>query len=271
MARNSFPTGLTERQLDDLAEKAVACLADDLAEHVFALPAPGIDDPAAQAPYPVPALNRLRILAHLSRAIERRAHHEATSAAQSGAGYPQLGEAWYITRQGARRRWPGLVFATHPSTRPLPGGHDRNPGVNTDPRTYSVLLVEDDDADAALIDAALNEHGMARDIHHVHDGVEALQYLRASDTPRPDLIVLDLNMPRMNGRELLAVLKDDENLLSIPIVVLTTSSAPDDISAAYHQHANAYVTKPINLDDFLQAVRSIDAFFLEIAVAPRRS
>ncbi|WP_329087750.1 MULTISPECIES: response regulator [unclassified Streptosporangium] len=75
----------------------------------------------------------------------------------------------------------------------------------------------------------------------------------------------------MNGRELLAVLKEDKHLLSIPVMVLTTSSAPDDVRAAYHQHANAYVTKPINLDDFLQAVRSIDAFFLEIAVAPRRS
>lgn len=142
--------------------------------------------------------------------------------------------------------------------------------MNNEPRTYDVLLVEDDEADAMLIEAALHEHGMARDIHHVHDGLAALQYLRAPGAPRPDLIVLDLNMPRMNGRELLAVLKDDELLLSIPIVVLTTSSAPEDVSAAYHQHANAYVTKPINLDDFIQAVHRIDAFFLETSIPPQR-
>lgn len=268
MARNDFVTSLTEQQLDALAETAIAGLTDDLVARVFSSLPTGPDHLAD--PHPAPSLNRLRILAHLNRAIERRARSEAAHAAQAGAGYPQLGEAWYITRQGARRRWPGLVFTAQPSTRPLPGGHDRNSGVNNDPRTYDVLLVEDDEADAMLIEAALHEHGMARDIHHVHDGLAALQHLRDPGSPRPDLIVLDLNMPRMNGRELLSVLKGDENLLSIPIVVLTTSSAPDDIKAAYHQHANAYVTKPINLDDFVQAVHSIDTFFLDTAVPPRR-
>jgi CheY-like chemotaxis protein len=130
------------------------------------------------------------------------------------------------------------------------------------PRSYRVLLVEDDPADALLIEDALSEGGVARSLTHVLDGIEALEHLRDPAHERPDLIVLDLNMPRMNGRELLAVLRDDEDLSSIPLVVLTTSAAPDDITDAYQKHANAYVTKPVNLDDFLQAVQRIDAFFL---------
>ncbi|NJP44056.1 response regulator [Streptomyces sp. PRB2-1] len=135
-------------------------------------------------------------------------------------------------------------------------------------RAYHVLLVEDDAADALLIEEALTDRGIARAIGRADDGVEALEYLRDASNPRPDLIVLDLNMPRMNGRELLGVLKQDAELRSIPVVVLTTSSTPDDVSAAYQRHANAYVTKPVNLDDFLESVRSIDQFFLETATVP---
>lgn len=137
-------------------------------------------------------------------------------------------------------------------------------------RAYHVLLVEDDSADALLIEEALTDRGIARAIGRADDGVEALEYLRDPSNPRPDLIVLDLNMPRMNGRELLAVLKEDAELRSIPVVVLTTSSTPDDVSAAYERHANAYVTKPVNLDDFLASVRSIDQFFLETATIPKQ-
>jgi CheY-like chemotaxis protein len=132
----------------------------------------------------------------------------------------------------------------------------------TPPRTFGVLLVEDDPADALLIEDALSEGGVTRALTHVGDGLEALEYLRDPANERPDLIVLDLNMPRMNGREFLAVLRDDEELGSIPLVVLTTSAAPDDIIDAYQKHANAYVTKPVNLDDFLLAVQRIDSFFL---------
>lgn len=137
-------------------------------------------------------------------------------------------------------------------------------------RPYSVLLVEDDAADVMLIEDALVEHGMTRAIAHVTDGLAALEHLRDSNKERPDLIVLDLNMPRMNGRELLAVLKNDVALGSIPVVVLTTSAAPDDVEDAYRKHANAYVTKPVNLDDFMQAVQSIDTFFLDTATKPPR-
>ncbi|MFJ6709037.1 MULTISPECIES: response regulator [unclassified Streptomyces] len=131
-------------------------------------------------------------------------------------------------------------------------------------RPYDVLLVEDDEADALLIQDALEARG-ARRLTQVQDGVAGLEYLRDRANPRPDLIVLDLNMPRMNGRELLAVIKEDEDLRTIPVVVLTTSSAPEDVTGAYRKHANAYVTKPVNLDDFERAVQSIDMFYLETA------
>jgi CheY-like chemotaxis protein len=130
-------------------------------------------------------------------------------------------------------------------------------------------LVEDDLADAMLIQDALAERG-ARNLTQVEDGMAALDHLRAPGTPRPDLIVLDLNMPRMNGREFLAIVKEDPELRTIPIVVLTTSSAPDDVAGAYRQHANAYVTKPVNLAEFEEAVRSIDSFYLDVAAKPPR-
>ena len=135
-------------------------------------------------------------------------------------------------------------------------------------RPRDILLVEDDAADAILVEEALRARGAARSVVWVQDGVAALELLRNPRTSRPDLIVVDLNMPRMNGRELLEVLKADERLKSIPVVVLTTSDAPADVSAAYQRHANAYITKPVNLDDFVRAVRSIDAFFLDTAVLP---
>ncbi|MFD3439436.1 response regulator [Streptomyces sp. NPDC058685] len=131
-------------------------------------------------------------------------------------------------------------------------------------RPYDVLLVEDDLADAMLIGDALSERG-ARNLTQVEDGMAALDYLRNPENPKPDLIVLDLNMPRMNGRELLAIIKEDQALRTIPVVVLTTSAAPDDVTGAYESHANAYVTKPVNLDDFNRAVQSIDAFYLDTA------
>ena len=139
------------------------------------------------------------------------------------------------------------------------------PAASSGPRPYDILLVEDDEADAMLITEALNEHAMARTVGQVEDGVAALDWLRDPERPRPDLIVLDLNMPRMNGRELLDILKRDDKLKMIPVVVLTTSGAPEDVSSAYERYANAYVTKPVNLDDFIRTVRTIDTFFLDTA------
>ena len=126
-----------------------------------------------------------------------------------------------------------------------------------------ILLVEDDQADAILITEILEDQGRPRSITQVDDGAMALSYLRAPDVRRPDVIVLDLNMPRMNGHELLVALKNDQELLAIPVVVFTTSSADNDVLTAYGNHANAYVTKPLSLDDFTRAVQRIDEFFLQ--------
>ncbi|MFJ4922772.1 response regulator [Streptomyces sp. NPDC088725] len=265
-------------ELTELAEKAVEELVRRLTEQAFGLPADGAGEGAAVSGGAAAGrddegpLARLRALAYLDRAVDRCARQQATAAAQAGAKYPQLGEAWGISRQGARQRWPGLVFTARPASRPLPTPDRRSPTVNAfaSDRPYSVLLVEDDPADAMLIEDALVERGMARTIDQVEDGVAALEYLRDPARARPDLIVLDLNMPRMNGRELLAVLKDDAALGSIPVVVLTTSAAPDDIEDAYRQHANAYVTKPVNLDEFIHSVQGIDSFFLDTAAKPPR-
>jgi CheY-like chemotaxis protein len=136
------------------------------------------------------------------------------------------------------------------------------------PRPFDILLVEDDAADAMLIEEALLHRGASRNISQASDGVAALERLRDPALRRPDLIVLDLNMPRMGGRELLDVLKNDDELKIIPVVVLTTSNAPDDVSGAYLSHSNAYITKPVNLDDFIHAVQNIDAFFLDTATPP---
>ena len=132
-------------------------------------------------------------------------------------------------------------------------------------RPFDILLVEDDAADAMLIRDVLLERAPEHSVTRAEDGLAALQRLNDPGLPRPDLIVLDLNMPRMNGHELLEILKQDEALKAIPVVVLSTSQAPQDIVGAYRRHANAYIAKPVNLDQFVQAVRGIDAFFLRIA------
>ncbi|WP_079124853.1 response regulator [Streptomyces lushanensis] len=249
-------------EMTSLAQRAVTELAHHLAVRSGTGEAIADLSPTRSGP-----LGRLRALAYLNRAVAHCAHLEAEAAARAGASYPQLGDAWGISRQGARRRWPGLVFTARPATRPLPVPKPGSSSMNafaTD-LSYGVLLVEDDPADAMLIEDALVERGMARTINQVTDGIAALEHLRDPAKPRPDLIVLDLNMPRMNGRELLAVLKNDASLGSIPVVVLTTSAAPDDVQDAYRKHANAYVAKPVNLDEFIAAVQGIDNFFLETA------
>jgi CheY-like chemotaxis protein len=140
-------------------------------------------------------------------------------------------------------------------------------------RVMSVLLVDDDEGDLLMIQEALDSGTAAHEIHVAHDGQEALDFLRRkgsyADAPRPDLVLLDLNMPRMDGRQVLAAVKVDEELRKIPIVVLTTSRAPADIASSYDLHANAYVTKPMSLDDLTAVVKGIDDFFGGIADLPR--
>jgi CheY-like chemotaxis protein len=148
----------------------------------------------------------------------------------------------------------------------------RETSVTQNVELITVLVVEDDPGDVLMIKEALESLSAPRRIHVVNDGREAWDCLRRqgiyADVPRPDLILLDLNMPRMDGRELLALIKTDEGLRTIPVVVFTTSAAEDDVTAAYARHANAYVTKPVDLEGFSEAVARIDDFFAGVASRP---
>jgi len=136
-----------------------------------------------------------------------------------------------------------------------------------------VLLVEDDPGDELMTREAFEDNKINNTLHVVRDGQEALDFLyRAgpyADAPRPDLILLDLNLPKYDGRQVLQRIKSDEALAHIPVVVLTTSSAEEDILRSYRLHANAYVTKPVGLDQFIAAVRQIDEFFVSVVRLPR--
>jgi CheY-like chemotaxis protein len=143
-----------------------------------------------------------------------------------------------------------------------------------DARPLRVLIVDDDPGDVLMIQEALQIRGVAKIVDVVGDGEEAIEFLhrrdRHRDAVRPDVILLDLNMPRMDGREVLAQVKADAGLSAIPIVVLTTSSVDSDIAASYQLHANAYIAKPIDLDDFIDAVRHVDEFFGSVVALPPR-
>jgi CheY-like chemotaxis protein len=137
-----------------------------------------------------------------------------------------------------------------------------------------VLLVEDDPGDVLMTREAFAEHKVRNRLHVVSDGSEALAYLRRegvfADAVRPDLVLLDLNLPRRDGREVLAEIKNDRNLHQIPVVVLTTSEAEEDILRSYQLHANAYVTKPVDFEQFITVIRQIDEFFVSVVKLPPR-
>jgi CheY-like chemotaxis protein len=136
-----------------------------------------------------------------------------------------------------------------------------------------ILLVEDDPGDVLMTQEAFEHHKITNPLHVVTDGVAAMEFVRGrgryADAPRPGLILLDLNLPKMDGREVLAEIKSDENLRSIPVVVLTTSSAEEDILRSYNTYANAYVTKPVDLLRFMDVVRQIEDFFITVVQHPR--
>jgi len=133
-----------------------------------------------------------------------------------------------------------------------------------------VLLVEDNPGDVRLTREALRDAKVRNTLHVASDGVEAMAFLRRADAPRPDVILLDLNLPKMNGREVLQEIKRDPALQDIPVVVLTTSQAEQDIVESYRLRANAYVTKPVGLQQFLAVVQSIEHFWFEIVkLVPR--
>lgn len=139
-------------------------------------------------------------------------------------------------------------------------------------RAINILLVEDSPGDARLTIEAFRDAKVLNDLRIVTDGVEAMAFLRREDkyvdAPRPDLILLDLNLPRMDGRQVLEEIKCDDNLRRIPVAILTTSNAEKDILASYDRHANCYITKPIDLDEFLRVVRSVEEFWLSVVKLP---
>ena len=144
---------------------------------------------------------------------------------------------------------------------------------NTEP--IEILLVEDNPGDARLAAEALKENKVRNNLYHVKDGVEAMRFLRKqaeyADAPLPDLVLLDLNLPRKDGHEVLKEMKGDAKLRLIPVVVLTTSAAERDLIKSYNLHANAYVVKPMSLDQFVEVVQAIEEFWLSIVKLPRVS
>jgi CheY-like chemotaxis protein len=139
-------------------------------------------------------------------------------------------------------------------------------------RLVEILLVEDNPGDARLATEALKDAKVKNNLHWVKDGVEAMAFLRRegkyADAPHPDVILLDLNLPRKDGREVLAEIKQDEDLRRIPVVILTVSGAEEDIIKTYNLHANCYIRKPVDLDQFIEVVKSIDYFWLTIVTLP---
>jgi CheY-like chemotaxis protein len=135
-----------------------------------------------------------------------------------------------------------------------------------------ILLVEDNPGDVRLTKEALKEGKVYSNLHWAKDGVEALEFLRRqgkfADVPRPDIILLDLNLPKKDGREVLSEIKNDDDLKRIPVVILTTSKAEEDVLRSYQLHANCYVTKPVDLDKFIVVVQSIDKFWLTVVTLP---
>ena len=148
--------------------------------------------------------------------------------------------------------------------------------MNAEIRRFVILLAEDEQADAHLVKVALTENHILADLHHVMDGQEALEFLnhqgaRFTDAPRPDLILLDLNMPRMDGRKLLSALKQDPNLCTSPVVILTTSEVERDVVASYGLGAAGYITKPVDVIQFMAAIRSLSDYWIELVRLPQAS
>jgi CheY-like chemotaxis protein len=143
----------------------------------------------------------------------------------------------------------------------------RNPGGPVE-----ILLVEDNPADVRLTQEALKEGKVYNNLHWAKDGVEALEFLhrkgKHAGAPRPDIILLDLNLPKKDGREVLQEIKNDDKLKRIPVVILTTSKAEEDVLKTYNLHANCYVTKPVDLEQFIVVVKSIDMFWLTVVTLP---
>ena len=141
-------------------------------------------------------------------------------------------------------------------------------------KNAEILLVEDNPADVDLTRESLDEARILSDLHVAKDGVEAMRFLRREEpfeeAPTPDLVLLDLNLPRKDGREVLRECKEDDQLKKIPVVVLTSSEAESDVMRAYDLHANSYVVKPVDLDQFVEIMRRIGGFWLKVVTLPEQ-
>ena len=201
------------------------------------------DLPAAARPRPVPRHRHRPGAREEDRRVPRRADRPRS-------------------RRRSRRHHP-----LHPAR----GPRGELPMTDMQPRIVNVLLVEDDPGDVLMTREAFDEHLHNR-LDVVTDGAAALSYLRRegsyADSPRPDLILLDLNLPRRDGREVLQEVKDDSDLRHIPVIVLTTSQAEEDVLRSYQLHANAYVTKPVDFESFVEAIKQIDHFFVSVVQLP---
>jgi len=148
-------------------------------------------------------------------------------------------------------------------------------GNRSDAAPIEILLIEDNPGDVRLTQEALKEGKLRNNLSSVDDGAKAMEYLYRrgpyAQAPRPDLILLDLNLPKKDGREVLAEIKGDPSLRSIPVVVLTTSQAEEDVIRAYDLHVNCYITKPIDLMQFLCVIKTMEEFWLTIVKLPRRA
>ncbi len=146
--------------------------------------------------------------------------------------------------------------------------------TNSVARPIEILLVEDSEGDIGLIEEVFEDAKIRNILHIVEDGEKAILFLRGKgqflDSPRPDIILLDLNLPKKDGREVLKEIKEDKDLKNIPIVVLTTSKAEEDILKSYNLHANAFITKPVDFDQFIKVIRSIEDFWLEVVKLPQK-
>ncbi len=139
-------------------------------------------------------------------------------------------------------------------------------------KPIEILLVEDSRGDIGLIEEVFEEAKIRNNLHIAEDGEEAILFLNKEgqflDAPRPDIILLDLNLPKKDGREVLQEVKEDDNLKNIPIVVLTTSKAEEDVLKSYNLHANAYITKPVDFDQFIKVIKCIEDFWLQVVKLP---
>ena len=141
-------------------------------------------------------------------------------------------------------------------------------------KQIEILLVEDNEGDIGLVEEVFQEAKIRNNLHIAEDGEEAMLFLhkegKFSDVPRPDIILLDLNLPRKDGREVLKEIKEDSSLKRIPVVVLTTSKAEEDILKSYDLHANSYITKPVDFDQFIKVIKSIEDFWLDVVKLPSK-